>query len=209
MGIVRRNLFIVRHGRTEYNALRKVQGSGIDSNLDHIGEQQANYLFQKYKDQGFDMLISSGMKRSDATIGRFISSGIPHLVKPQFREISWGDHEGQDPIPELISTYLDTVKSWKSGNYHASLPNGESALQLSNRIREGLDLLLTHDFENALICSHGRTIRAMLTILLDEPLSEMEKYEHNNTGVFLIRVDTNGRKLILNNDISHLPEFLS
>ena len=44
-----KELFILRHGETNQNLNGIVQGSGIDSDLNHSGYAQGAAFFEKYK----------------------------------------------------------------------------------------------------------------------------------------------------------------
>ena len=59
-----KELFILRHGETNQNLNGIVQGSGIDSDLNHSGFAQCAAFFEKYKHHEFDLIIASQLKRS-------------------------------------------------------------------------------------------------------------------------------------------------
>jgi len=67
-----KEIYFIRHGQTDENSLGIRQGSEIDSELNKLGRDQAKktgkYL-KKYrmKDNNFDSIISSPMKRAVET----------------------------------------------------------------------------------------------------------------------------------------------
>ncbi len=61
------------------------------------------------------------------------------------------------------------------------------------------------DFNKALICTHGRTMRAMICLLQKIPLSYMEEVKHQNTGLYISCFQQNHWKILQENDSSHLP----
>ena len=57
---------LVRHGLTDYNAQRKLQGSS-DIPLNAEGESQAESASEKLKDYDFDAIVSSPLIRAYRT----------------------------------------------------------------------------------------------------------------------------------------------
>ena len=60
-----REVYIYRHGETEYNRLGKIQGQGIDSSLNQLGKNQAQAFFNAYQHIPFDHGFHSALKRSN------------------------------------------------------------------------------------------------------------------------------------------------
>jgi probable phosphoglycerate mutase len=96
------------------------------------------------------------------------------------------------------------VREWQSGNHDYRIPGGESATELKNRIDSFIDDLRQREESTILISSHGRAIRMLIARLLGESVSDMEKYGHDNTGLYLLEYNGNGYELVLANDTSHL-----
>ena len=206
-----KEIYIIRHGETELNKLRIIQGSGIDSSLNEKGRSQARAFYDFYKAEDFQFVYTSALKRTVQSVQDFLLEGIPYRSLSDINEISWGIHEGQSPNPVLTNSYLEVVKKWDAEDYDAALPQAESPRELSARLRRFVDELLANPAEKLLVCSHGRAIRCLMTILHDEPLKMMEQYDHSNTGLFKM-LYKNGRftSLTLNNtDHLHTEELRS
>ena len=60
-----KKIYFVRHGQTIFNKMKKIQGSS-DIELSDEGKLQANNV--KLDNLNFDMLIHSGLKRSEETL---------------------------------------------------------------------------------------------------------------------------------------------
>ena len=58
-------LYIVRHGKTDWNVLGKIQGC-TDIPLNKIGEKQAKLIKEKIKDK-VDVCFTSPLKRAIST----------------------------------------------------------------------------------------------------------------------------------------------
>lgn len=202
-----REIYIYRHGETDYNRLGKIQGQGIDSSLNDLGKQQAQAFFEYYREINFDRGYHSALQRSRQTIQPFIDDGLTVTAHPELNEISWGDWEGQAYNPQIRSVYSEMIEAWTGDNPDYKLPNGESANELISRLGIFWNQLLADSFETALICSHGRAIRALMTVIFDEHPGAMEQYGHSNTGLFLVRITEHRPTLILSNDVSHLENI--
>jgi probable phosphoglycerate mutase len=197
-------IFLIRHGETDYNLKGIIQGSGIDSSLNETGLMQAHAFFDHYKKIPFDLVISSALNRTQQTLAPFRELGIPIEQYAELNEINWGIHEGRERDLQMIENYQRVVDKWQSGAYHHKVENGESAFELSVRLKRFIHILSQKTERNILVCSHGRALRCLMCLLRDEELSEMEKHGHANTGLFLIRKKEDKFKVVIENDISHL-----
>jgi broad specificity phosphatase PhoE len=197
-------IHIIRHGETAYNRLGMVQGSGIDSDLNETGQAQARAFYEYYRDQDFQLVVTSGLKRTHQTAGLFIADGLPWIQDTDINEISWGEHEGLVGTPERIAEYEKTITAWQSGDYDASLPGGETARQLGERVQRFIDWIKQRPEQRILVCTHGRTMRALISLLKGRPLSQMEGTPHHNTGCYIVQIKPDGIHFELENDIRHL-----
>ncbi|MCS7072902.1 MAG: histidine phosphatase family protein, partial [Bacteroidia bacterium] len=161
-------LFLIRHGETEFNRLNIVQGKGINSELNEIGKEQARRFFESYRHIPFKALYASTLIRSYQTLQPFTQLGYKIEQHSGLDEISWGDIEGQPATPEVRSQFERITREWSYGNLHVAMTNGENPLDVWNRF-----LLFLTQIEqrynnggNILICTHGRTLRILLSGLL-------------------------------------------
>lgn len=180
-------LHILRHGETEFNRLNIVQGSGVNAPLNETGRQQARAFYEHHRHIPFELVVTSALQRTHQTVQDFIDAGIPWLQNADINEISWGEHEGQPSNPERMVVYEAMLQEWQNGNLDASLPGGETARQLGDRLLRFIEWLHTRSEQNILICTHGRTMRAFITLLKGLPLSTMESVSHHNTGCYSVQ----------------------
>ncbi|MFT5833738.1 MAG: broad specificity phosphatase PhoE [Cognaticolwellia sp.] len=199
-----KELYIIRHGETDFNRQGIVQGSGVNSSLNENGKLQALHFFNKYKDVEFDYVYSSTLKRTHETVQHFINKGITWRVRAEIREISWGIHEGQKGTKESIQRYKKLIEYWNDGNFDARLEGGESAAEMVVRLNHFLEELKRTDFKRALICSHGRTLRCLMCLINNDHLREMDNYQHWNTGLYIVELNADVFKIVLHKDVSHL-----
>lgn len=202
-----KELFIVRHGETDYNRKGIIQGSGIDSDLNELGRRQALAFYNHYKEEKFDLVMVSNLVRTHQTAAPFIAAGIPHIIVPEIREISWGIYEGQSYSPEVGKEYKRLLNAWAGENLTMSMRGGESAAQLSERLLIFIQQIRDIPQKKILVVSHGRTIRCMMCLFSQLPMKHMEQFQHANTGLFVVNMETERTIIKQLNDIRHLESL--
>jgi phosphoserine phosphatase len=199
-----KTIYILRHGQTDFNLQGIVQGGGVDTSLNETGRQQAKAFHAAYGHLPFETVLTSRLKRTHQTVAPFLESGLPWEQFADLNEMGWGDHEGKASTPSSHAEYHAVVTAWDAGNYHAAMPNGESAAELATRLQRFVTTLRDRPEELLLVCSHGRAMRGLMCILGDLPLSRMNSFSHANTGLWVAEQKPQGFRLTLENDTSHL-----
>lgn len=199
-------VFFIRHGETELNRQGIVQGSGMDTDLNELGRAQAKAFHDMYSQEGFELVLTSKLKRTHQTVQHFIEQGTPWLQTADINEISWGAHEGARPDPARYHVFRRLLEDWKNGNYDAALPQGESARQLGDRVGRFLDWMRKRPEKKILVATHGRTLRAIITQLKGIALMDMETVPHVNTGCYVAHFDGDNVYFSLENGVAHLEK---
>lgn len=199
-----KDIYIIRHGQTDFNVKQVVQGRGINSDLNETGLQQAKAFFDKYHPVDFDVIYTSKLKRTHQTIAHFLAKNIQHEIRENIDEIDWGIFEGVEHHPDLQKTYYDIISSWEKGNLTIKIEGGESAQDLVNRLQPFVNEIKKSNHKSVLVCTHGRTLRVLMCLLLDKSVSEMDEFDHQNTCLYKLRFDGDEFFLELENDLSHL-----
>lgn len=197
-------IYIIRHGETDFNKLGIVQGSGIDSDLNQRGVQQAAKFYAYYKEIKFQKIYTSALKRTQQSVLPFIETGKPYQILPELNEISWGIFEGKPQNESERLAYWEVVNGWKNGNYFAKIEAGESAAEMQARQLPVVQLLKTQKEDCVLIATHGRAMKSLLCTLLNLPLSAMETFEHSNLCLYILNFNGNSFELISRNSTTHL-----
>ena len=200
----RKTIYIARHGQTDFNLKKIVQGSGVDSVLNEKGIAQAEKLFNAYQHVPFGQIITSKLQRTIQTAAGFIEKFNTHNIYPEFNEIDWGILEGVKPSPENRQEFWEVTKAWSQGHLERVVGQGESPLQVQSRMRLGLDKLKREKAENILVVSHGRAMRIMLCTFLNIPLRRMDEFPHSNTSVYKLELENDIFKLQERNNTAHL-----
>lgn len=194
-------LYIIRHAETEYNRKGIIQGSEVDSDINDVGESQANSFYEYYKNINFDKIYVSDLKRTFQTIRRFTEKGSSYEKLKEFNEISWGVNQGKSDDLEDYARLIDT---WLAGNLDNKFEEGESPNEMSVRLVKGFNKVLDDDHDTVLLCIHGRALRILLSKIIDNDLTKMDKYVHSNTGLYILEYK-NGKYEILGSNLrNHL-----
>ena len=206
-------LILIRHGESDGN----VQGifSGFqDVDLTEKGIWQAKRLAYRLKELPVDLVYCSDLKRAQRTAEIiFKDRGIDIITNSKFREINFGAWEGYT-FEEVMSKYGDgiEVKSWLENiNVEVSIPQGESLVDLNNRVMTELNRILEEhkradkDKTVGLVC-HGGTIRVILCNALNIELKYMWNIEQSSTALNIINY-YNKAFVTLINDTSHLEDW--
>ena len=190
-------LYIIRHAETEYNRKGIIQGSEVDSDINDVGESQANSFYEYYKNINFDKIYVSDLKRTFQTIRRFTENGSSYEKLKEFNEISWGINQGKS---DDLEDYAKLIDTWLAGNLDNKFEEGESPNEMSVRLVKGFNKVLDDDHDTVLLCIHGRALRILLSKIIDNDLTKMDKYVHSNTGLYILEYK-NGKYEILGSNL--------
>ncbi|CAD5281137.1 MULTISPECIES: histidine phosphatase family protein [unclassified Imperialibacter] len=200
-----KQLYIVRHGETQFNREKKVQGRGVNAPLNQTGQEQARAFFNHYKDEKFNKVYVSSLIRTYQSVESFINQGIPHEKLEGLDEISWGNKEGLAFEPDIHSHYLTTLEAWQRGELDQRIDGGESPIEVMERQKQAMNYILSKsDEEKVLICMHGRAIRILVCWMLGYPLQLMESFGHSNLGLYVFNYTGGQLSMVTSNDVSHL-----
>ena len=192
----------MRHAETEFNRKGIIQGSEVDSSINNVGDYQAERFYNFYKNINFDKIYVSGLRRTYQTIIRFVNSGIQCEKLDEFNEISWGINQGKS---DDIDEYENLIKTWINGYLDNKFKLGESPNEMSNRLKKGFNHVISEGFSTVLLCIHGRAMRILLSKIIDNDLTKMDKYVHSNTGLYIIDSNEKGKyKIVGSNLRNHL-----
>ena len=109
-------LYVMRHGQTDWNVLRKVQGCS-DTELNENGIKQAQNAKEKFEEYPIDVILCSPLKRTRKTIEIMNKDKkIPVIYEEKLLERSWGKIEGIQG--EEADYFFNQHDYW---NYHTNL----------------------------------------------------------------------------------------
>lgn len=152
---------VIRHGQTAENLAGLLQGHW-DTGLDELGIRQSECAAARLRDEKFDRIFSSDLKRAMQTA--VIIAGVQgQAVIPlaALREWHLGELEMQ-PCAELRKEYPEIMDAFchESGDF--PVPGGESHGAFCRRVTECLeDLAEQYAGQKLLLVTHGGTLRAI------------------------------------------------
>ena len=102
------DILLTRHGQTEWNVLKKVQGKANIA-LNETGENQALITAQNLIDEEIDLIISSPLKRALQTAEIINKTkNIPLIIDERISERDFG--ENIKDFFDRIYNFLDEIK---------------------------------------------------------------------------------------------------
>ncbi len=167
-------LCLIRHGETDWNAERRLQGH-TDIPLNAKGVLQASQMARALRDikLSFDVLYTSDLQRAAETANAVVQLfGVEAKIDSDLRERHFGALQGL-PISEAPLLRPDIWRAHISRNLEHELEGGESIQQFALRVQGALEKIRErHAGKTVLIVSHGGTLDMMYRIASKQALSE-------------------------------------
>lgn len=201
-------LIIVRHGETEWNLLRKLQGHQ-DSPLTEKGREQAQCAAAVLKGKNIDYFYSSDLGRAKHTaeiINEELKKEI--IFDTRLRERKFGIFENieQKFLPEK---YPEAFKAHKSGDVNFVVPGGESRKERYDLHIECInEIVKKHSGSTIMIVSHGGFLESIFISTLEIPLESKRKFSIYNASISRFSFDNEiGFKLLSWGMTEHLSSY--
>lgn len=210
------NLYLIRHGESETNAIPDKMGQTCEDPLTDWGKQQVQKLYDFHikNEIKWDLIYSSHYHRAINTAQ--IATGKKFeeiIIVPDLREYAAGDWLGVSRS-ETLTTEVKMAMNYLNHNFQP--PNGESLSEvqrrtsawLENNIIYSKDLLSHYKSLNRPIniaaFSHGLTIKCLLQYVMGFDKAFTWKLLISNTAVSKLSFGKEGWKVLSINDCSHL-----
>lgn len=195
---------LVRHGETEWNKTSRYQGVR-DIKLNEKGKYQAEKLFEYLKDEDFDIIYSSTLKRARETVKKIADYQNKEIITiSKLMEIDFGQWEGLT-FSEIEENYPDLAKKWAKDPTCCKPPEGEHIKEVEERVGNTIDKIVDENPDKKiLIATHGGIIRIIFAYLLGLPLSRIFSIEVENGSVSRINFYKHYPVVKLLNSVHHL-----
>ena len=186
-------LYMIRHGETDWNKTRQLQGKS-DIPLNDFGRKLAEETAEALKDVPFHLVITSPLSRARETA--LIIKGdreIPVIEDARIEEMSFGEYEGLCCKGEDFNIPDEEFQRFFDDPVHYEPPaHGESFSEFCSRVECFLDeLFQSEDYQDStiLLVVHGAVLCAMLRVLKRNPMSMFwGSGVHKNCGVTIVNV---------------------
>jgi len=162
-------VYLVRHGETQWNAERRIQGQS-DSPLTAKGEQQAWQVGERAKMLGITHIIASDLGRTRRTAEIIAQAcGCEITFDSRLRELDMGVLE-QRHIESLTEEEEQWRRQLVNGTSDGRIPDGESMQELSDRMHDALATCLNlPEGSRPLLVSHGMALGCLVSTILGLP----------------------------------------
>lgn len=187
-------LFFVRHGETEWNVQKKIQGSA-DIPLNENGLRQARQLAKELKRQMLEgrfhpaRVYTSPQLRAAQT-AEFAAKALQIACVPcsGLREMDLGEWEGLN-WDIIQQSYGEVYTYWNEHRRYTRTPGGESYQEVVERTFDALEEILERETADTdiLVVTHSAVLMALRCYLAGLPFEEMVKrYKTKNAEVVVI-----------------------
>lgn len=198
-------IILVRHGETDWNLERRIQGGSSDTPLNKRGREQAEGLARKLENEEISAVYSTPLQRGLDTakaISRY-HNGIEVAAEPSLREIEAGELEGITLV-ELGRHFSKFLIDDTGDDIYPRVPGGESLPEVQKRGWEAVRRLAAKHPEGALVLvSHYFVILSIICAVLELPLSQMTKLKIGTGSISAINLDGDEPRLELFNDTGY------
>ena len=177
-------IYLARHGETDWNAERRLQG-WTDIQLNENGRDQARQLAARMKSIHLDAVYCSVLLRSRETAEML--NRTPTICLPELNEQSLGKYEGEQLDGDQLLEF-----QMRRRDFDDALDGGESRNQHRARIRSVLEQIQRNHSSDSqvIIVGHGGTNSLILRELFDLQTDLM--FSIGNSDLFLIDLPSNG-----------------
>ena len=173
-------LYLLRHGETDWNKARKIQGC-TDIPLNDYGRELARKTGDGMKDIPIDLVITSPLIRAKETALLVMAGRDVQIVEEiQVQEMNFGEYEGRPSDEEPTASILRAF--FKNPGAYPPPETGESIPQLLQRTGKFLKELFERpelQDKNILISTHG----AAMTGLVNNIKGQLEVEDFWKMGV--------------------------
>lgn len=167
-------LYIMRHGKTDWNLKHKLQGK-TDIPLNEEGRQMAREAGEQYKDVHFDVCYCSPLIRAKETAQIMLKGrDIPIIIEDRLEEMGFGIYEGEEGVfnkPECPVREL-----FFNPKGYVAVGGAESIEELFARTGSFLDEIAYPEVEkgrDVLIVGHGAMNSAVICQVFHKPVEKL------------------------------------
>lgn len=178
---MKKKLFLMRHGETLFNQLKKIQGA-CDSPLTEKGIQQAKNARDYFQERmiQFDHLYSSTQERASDTLEIVTESKNYQRLKA-LKEMGFGSFEGEQQFlqPQNPEYFEDFYLQF----------GGESMSSVQTRVTAALHHIMAQDdHQNVLAVSHNGACISFLQTIWQGDKNELVR-AFPNCGIFILNYE--------------------
>ena len=197
-------LYVTRHGQTQWNLEKRMQGR-MDSDLTDLGRMQAAWLGERLHGIDFAAVYMSTLTRAVKTAEIICADrDIPMIKTDLLQEIHLGEWEGQlnddirDKHPQQHHNF------WEQPHLYKPL-GGESYEDIILRIQTVLqDIMDKYPNQNVLVVTHGVITKTVSALIENKELKDFWTGPISKpTSLSIYEYDGETWKVLASGDTSH------
>uniref|UniRef100_A0A2P2IG40 Histidine phosphatase family protein n=1 Tax=Hirondellea gigas TaxID=1518452 RepID=A0A2P2IG40_9CRUS len=203
-------IHFIRHGQTEWNIEKKLQGH-LNSSLTEEGIEQTKILYEKIKHINFNKIYTSPQGRAVQTAKILRGEREIQIFKvEEFMEMGFGNVEGIEKERFKIKYPKPFMNLWTDAiKYDPSAFGGESFVEVKKRALKGLEKLIKENVSgNIMVVSHGMILKIIFGYVLGHGL---DKFWVDpvplNTSVTTVSYSKNIFKMEIFSNVDHLDNI--
>ncbi len=182
-------LYIIRHGQTEGNAAKLLQGRR-DNPLNATGVEQARAAGESLRSAGvrFAHVYTSPLVRAMKT-AQIVAEGVPQTVDGRLTEMDYGPYEGtslDNPAPEVLAFFKDFANCPAPAGME---PLADVVARLGAFLEDVRGKAAQHDI---LVATHAIAMKGALEYLTPESKGSYWSCYIGNCAVYTCEVADDG-----------------
>lgn len=181
-------IILTRHGETDWNNRKIIQGS-TDTMLNETGLMQAASLAETLTGSAYHIqhIYTSRLKRAYDTadiVSQRLS--LPCTIIDGLEEMNLGLWEGMS-WKEAAQRYPEHYSLWHEKRRYTRPPEGESYQDVLERFHGALKRVCAMGLQEVLVVTHSANIMTLLSYLNKTPFHEMVvRYKPQNTSLITL-----------------------
>lgn len=194
-------LYCVRHGESQFNAQRRIQGQ-TNVGLSELGQRQSRALAAALARVPIQAVFSSPLARAfDTALPIAQEHGLPVRADDRLMEIHAGIFQGL-LWADIEKLHPDEARHWIAQEPDFVIPGGESRRALMARGKAAFESIRETGFERVAVVAHGGVLTAAFKALLQIP-AEVNPFSLFNGSISRLEWTTR-LKLVTLNEMEHL-----
>jgi probable phosphoglycerate mutase len=199
-------IMLVRHGETDWNRVKRVQGGSSDTQLNDIGREQAKGLAALLAKEKIRAVFCSPLQRAVFTAKEIAAlHNLSVEINPVLREIEAGELEGilSADLGKRFSEYLF------ENDLPVTIPGGESLPDVQERCWSFIkSLSAKYDECTVVLVSHYFVILSIICKVLDVPLQNINRFRMDTGSLSIVTLDGGALWLQVFNDTGYMTDEL-
>lgn len=208
-GVAVTEIWLIRHGITDWNRQRRFQGHR-DIELAPEGREQARRLGERLAGAGLSAVLTSDLSRARQTAQAVAEcSGLELRADAGLRERCYGDFEGRT-WDEIAEAFPEASAAWRARDPDYVLPGGgESLREFARRCTAAFERIArSHAGQRVAAVSHGGVLDIAYRLATGLALEAPRRFELPNAGIGRIRLQGDAWSLMGWADVAHLDSTL-